>query len=145
MNKKYKQGFTLIEVIIGMLLIGIAVSILSTFLIPLSEQNTSNVSRATAVEIASSLMDRIRIEPFDLTNFCLRGRSEHRCRLKRSIREPYKAMYPNFKFHIFTYYSSIESQIQSNQANYKIIQINITTPQGEILQLEAIKGNYTNV
>ena len=55
----------MIELVVGMLIMAIAISLLSTLLLPLSDRSVGIKSRVLATELAHSLMNEIWILPFD--------------------------------------------------------------------------------
>lgn len=164
------QGFTLIELVVGMMLVGVALSVLSMLLLPLAGRTADTQSRVTAIEIANSLMEQIWVKPFDsmtLDGACIQSSSN--CTLSNrfgsennnnqlsdvddyhgfnqgsmmSDTKTYAQMYPNFKIKVDVAYAMESGEKKPNEiTNYKLITITVTTPIGEAIYLEAIRGNY---
>jgi MSHA pilin protein MshD len=66
-NSSYKkqQGFTLIELIVGIVVLTISLSIVSTLIAPAEEKSADNVLQIKASELAQSLMSDITSRAFD--------------------------------------------------------------------------------
>jgi len=62
---KINQGFTLIEVIIGIVTMSIALSIITTLLLPTAEQSAEQIHQIRAAELGQSLMNEIISKSFD--------------------------------------------------------------------------------
>ena len=58
-------GFTLIEIIIGIVVLSIALSIVSTLIAPAEEKSADNILQIKASELAQSLMNDIMSRAFD--------------------------------------------------------------------------------
>lgn len=65
MNRSLNQGFTLIEVIVGMVVLGISLAVLSTALFPLSQQSAEQVHQVKASELAQSMLNEIMSKAYD--------------------------------------------------------------------------------
>ena len=65
MNRSFNQGFTLIEVIVGMVVLGISLAVLSTALFPLSQQSAEQVHQVKASELAQSMLNEIMSKAYD--------------------------------------------------------------------------------
>jgi len=62
---KPQQGFTLIELVIGMLVIGIAIVMLTSMLFPQADRAASNLHRVRSAELAHSVMNEIWGKRYD--------------------------------------------------------------------------------
>ncbi|MBU2870301.1 prepilin-type N-terminal cleavage/methylation domain-containing protein [Colwellia sp. E2M01] len=62
---KKQQGFTLIELIIGIVILTISLAIVSTLIAPADEKSADNVLQIKASELAQSLMNDITSRAFD--------------------------------------------------------------------------------
>lgn len=61
----FQRGFTLIELIIGIIVLTISLSIVSTLIAPAEEKSADNVLQIKASELAQSLMNDISSRAFD--------------------------------------------------------------------------------
>ena len=59
------KGFTLIELVIGIVVLAISFSIISNLLLPLSEKSAEQIHQIRAAELGQSLMNEILAQPFD--------------------------------------------------------------------------------
>lgn len=59
------KGFTLIEVIVGMVVLGISLAVLSTALFPLSQQSAEQLHQVKAAELGQSMLNEIMSKAFD--------------------------------------------------------------------------------
>jgi len=65
-NKRFsQQGFTLIELIVGIMVLTISLAIVSTLIAPAEEKSADNVLQIKASELAQSLMSDITSRAFD--------------------------------------------------------------------------------
>ncbi|PKG85260.1 MSHA biogenesis protein MshD [Colwellia sp. 75C3] len=64
-QRKYQKGFTLIELIVGIVVLTISLSIVSTLIVPAEEKSADNVLQIKASELAQSLMNDITSRAFD--------------------------------------------------------------------------------
>lgn len=62
---KIQQGFTLIELIIGIVVLSVSLSIVSTLIVPAEEKSADNILQIKASELAQSLMTDILSRAFD--------------------------------------------------------------------------------
>ena len=65
LTKKQSSGFTLIEVIIGIVTMSIALSVITTLLLPTAEQSAQQIHQIRAAELGQSLMNEIVGKAFD--------------------------------------------------------------------------------
>jgi MSHA pilin protein MshD len=64
-NANSQQGFTLIELIVGIMVLTISLAIVSTLIAPAEEKSADNVLQIKASELAQSLMSDITSRAFD--------------------------------------------------------------------------------
>jgi MSHA pilin protein MshD len=64
-NKIEQEGFTLIELIVGIIVLTISLSIVSTLIAPAEEKSADNVLQIKASELAQSLLNDITSRAFD--------------------------------------------------------------------------------
>ncbi|WP_246029043.1 type II secretion system protein [Parashewanella tropica] len=62
---KSKQGFTLIELVVGMMVLGIGLVLMATMLYPQADRAAENIHRMRAAELAKSLMNEIWSKRYD--------------------------------------------------------------------------------
>jgi len=59
------QGFTLVELIMGIVILAIALSLLATLIFPKSAQSIQPLQQMRAAELAQSLMNEIKAQAYD--------------------------------------------------------------------------------
>lgn len=64
-GKTLNKGFTLIEMIIGLLVFAIALSLVTTFLIPAEENSADQIHQVKAAQLAKALLNDILNRSFD--------------------------------------------------------------------------------
>ena len=64
-SKLGQQGFTLIELIVGIIVLTISLAIVSTLIAPAEEKSADNVLQIKASELGQSLMNDITSRAFD--------------------------------------------------------------------------------
>jgi len=67
-NSDYRsrhKGFTLIEVIVGMVVLAISFSVLTTLIFPVSQQSADQLHQVRAAELAQSVLNEIQNKAFD--------------------------------------------------------------------------------
>jgi len=62
---KNQQGFTLIELIVGIVVLSLSLSIVTTLIAPAEEKSADNILQIKASELAQSLMNDITSRAFD--------------------------------------------------------------------------------
>ncbi|RTE86377.1 MULTISPECIES: type II secretion system protein [Gammaproteobacteria] len=65
MVPRQQQGFTLVEIIVGIVTLGIALTILSTLLFPQAKRGAEPILQMRASELGIALMSEIRSQSFD--------------------------------------------------------------------------------
>lgn len=64
-NSRSKSGFTLIEMVIGIVLLSIVLSVLSTLFYPQTKQSLEPIYSVRAAELANALLNEIAGKPYD--------------------------------------------------------------------------------
>lgn len=59
------QGFTLVEVIVGIVMLAISLAIISTLIAPTEQQSADNILQIKAAELGQSVLDDITSRAFD--------------------------------------------------------------------------------
>lgn len=72
MNKS--AGFTLIEIIVGIVMLSISLSIVSTLIVPTEEQSADQILQVKAAELGQSLLNDITSRAFDNNSDMAGGR-----------------------------------------------------------------------
>lgn len=65
MRFKHSKGFTLVEIIIGIVVISLSFSIISTLVLPATEQSADQVQQIKAAELGQSLLTEILGKAYD--------------------------------------------------------------------------------
>lgn len=164
-------GFTLIELVMGMLVIGIAIVMMTSMLFPQADRAAQTLHRVRSAELAHSLMNEIWGKRYDEnTNVnggvpacgssaglpCstvlgpegafgvgesrddfddvddYHGLRETNYMLNSSQR--YVDAYPNYKLSVLVEYGAV--------ANTKLVTINVTTPNNEVITYNLVRSNY---
>jgi MSHA pilin protein MshD len=64
-NKNITKGFTLIELIVGIVVLSISFSLLISLILPLSEKSAEQIHQVRASELGQSMMNEILARAFD--------------------------------------------------------------------------------
>lgn len=62
---KKQTGFTLVEIIVGIVVLAVSLSIITRFVVPLTQQGADQVQQIKAAELAQSLMNEILAKAYD--------------------------------------------------------------------------------
>lgn len=62
---KYQSGFTLIETVIGIVVLAISFTVISTLFFPAVEQSADQIHQIRAAELGQSLLNEIQAKAFD--------------------------------------------------------------------------------
>ncbi len=73
-QRKNVKGFTLIEIIIGIVMLSISLAVVSTLIVPTEKQSADNVLQIKAAELAQSLLNDISSRAFDNNSDMAGGR-----------------------------------------------------------------------
>lgn len=163
---KAKRGFTLIELIVGMLVFSIAVVLLTSVLFPQSDHAAQTLQRVRAAELAQSVMNEIWGKAYD-DNTPIGG-------VPAACNPPDSPCSDNIGPEVgegrndfddvddYDGMTETASQLNSNRTyeddysgyllqvnvshgavdNTKLIHIVVTTPQGEPIAFDAVRSNY---
>lgn len=164
---KPQQGFTLIELVIGMLVIAIAIVMLTSMLFPQADRAAKTLHRVKSAELAHSVMNEIWGKRYDqntnanggtpacdspLGNNCstslgpevgesrnsfndvddYNGLNETATMLNST--QTYAAAYPNYQLSVTVAYGPAP--------NTKLVTINVTTPDNEVITYNLVRSNY---
>jgi len=70
----YHRGFTLIETIVGIVVLAISFSVLTSLIYPISEQSAEQLHQVKAAELAQSMLNEIQNKAFDENSDMAGGR-----------------------------------------------------------------------
>ncbi|MGS0674970.1 type IV pilus modification PilV family protein [Shewanella sp. 0m-4] len=178
-----QKAFTLVELVVGMVVISIAFVLLSTMLFPQAERAADTLHRVRTAELAHSILNEIWGKRFDQNTNAnggvpacgapakptlglpagkpctakgnlgpdkVNGAEESRNNyndvddynglninsLMLDSSETYAQRYVNYGLNVEVTYNNLPS------LNTKLITINVTTPNGEVMTFNAIRSNY---
>ncbi|MCE9679791.1 prepilin-type N-terminal cleavage/methylation domain-containing protein [Shewanella sp. AS1] len=176
-NSSRAQGFTLVELIVGILVLGIAFVMLTSMLFPQADRVAETLHRVRSAELAHSLLNEIWGKRFDehtnpnggvpacgalarpdaglpageectdAADFGPQGLDRNHFRdlddydgltendLMLNSTQTYKESYPNYRLHVSVTYPNTNK-------NSKLITIDVTTPNGEVITYNALRSNY---
>ncbi|SUI71321.1 Tfp pilus assembly protein PilV [Shewanella putrefaciens] len=167
------KGFTLIELVVGMLVIAIAIVMLSSMLFPQADRAAKTLHRVRSAELAHSVMNEIWGKRYDqntnanggvpacgspLGMSCTpadklgkdivsgivesrnnfndvddyHGLNETATVLNSS--QTYTEAYPNYRLSVTVAYGAVP--------NTKLVTINVTTPDNEVITYNMVRSNY---
>ncbi|MGL5669393.1 MAG: type IV pilus modification PilV family protein [Shewanella sp.] len=164
---KPQQGFTLIELVVGMLVIAIAIVMLSSMLFPQADRAAKTLHRVKSAELAHSVMNEIWGKRYDqntnanggvpacgspLGSSCsavlgpetgegrndfndvddYHGLTQNATMLNSS--QTYAQVYPNYQLSVSVAYGTAP--------NTKLVTINVTTPDNEVITYNLVRSNY---
>ena len=69
-----QKGFTLIETIVGIVVLAISFSVLTSFIYPIAEQSADQLHQVKAAELAQSMLNEIQNKAFDQNSDMAGGR-----------------------------------------------------------------------
>jgi MSHA pilin protein MshD len=162
-------GFTLMELVIGMLVMSIAIVMMSTMLFPQSDRAAKTLHRVRSAELAHGILNEIWGKRFDqntnanggvpacdspLGMTCTaetaygpdgsepreqfndvddyHGLNESSLMLNSS--QSYRDFYPNYRLQV--------SVVAGTAANTKLVTVDVSTPDGEVIRYQALRSNY---
>ena len=152
------RGFTLIELVIGMMVIGIAIVMLTSMLFPQADRAASTLQRVRSAELAHSVMNEIWGKRYDqntnpnggipacnaptgiacTTEFNdvddYNGLDETDNMLDSS--QTYTQAYPRYQLQVSVEYLDAATKAQ------KLITVAVTTPANEVITYQAVRSNY---
>lgn len=164
---KLQQGFTLIELVVGMLVIAIAIVMLSSMLFPQADRAAKTLHRVKSAELAHSVMNEIWGKRYDqntnanggvpacgspLGSSCsanlgpeagegrndfndvddYNGLTQNATMLNSS--QTYAEAYPNYQLSVTVAFGPA--------SNTKLVTINVTTPDNEVITYNLVRSNY---
>lgn len=164
---KPQQGFTLIELVVGMLVIAIAIVMLSSMLFPQADRAAKTLHRVKSAELAHSVMNEIWGKRYDqntnanggvpacgspLGSSCsatlgpeagegrndfndvddYHGLTQNATMLNSS--QTYAEAYPNYQLSVTVAFGQ--------SPNTKLVTINVTTPDNEVITYNLVRSNY---
>lgn len=164
---KLQQGFTLIELVVGMLVIAIAIVMLSSMLFPQEDRAAKTLHRVKSAELAHSVMNEIWGKRYDqntnanggvpacgspLGSSCsanlgpeagegrndfndvddYHGLTQNATMLNSS--QTYAEAYPNYQLSVTVAFGQ--------SPNTKLVTINVTTPDNEVITYNLVRSNY---
>lgn len=166
-HAKAQQGFTLIELVVGMLVIAIAIVMLSSMLFPQADRAAKTLHRVKSAELAHSVMNEIWGKRYDqntnanggvpacgspLGSPCsatlgpeagegrndfndvddYHGLNQNAAMLNSS--QTYAEVYPHYQLSVTVTFGAVP--------NSKLVTINVTTPDGEVITYNMVRSNY---
>lgn len=167
LKSKPQQGFTLIELVVGMLVIAIAIVMLSSMLFPQADRAAKTLHRVKSAELAHSVMNEIWGKRYDqntnanggvpacgspLGSSCsanlgpeagegrndfndvddYHGLTQNATMLNSS--QTYAEAYPNYQLSVTVAFGQ--------SPNTKLVTINVTTPDNEVITYNLVRSNY---
>ena len=162
-------GFTLMELVVGMLVMSIAIVMMTSMLFPQSDRAAKTLHRVRSAELAHGILNEIWGKRFDQntnanggvpacgsplglpcsleTEFGpdgtetreqfndvddYHGLSETNLMLNSS--QSYNDFYPNYRLAV--------SVVLGAAADTKLVTVDVTTPDGEVITYQALRSNY---
>ncbi|MBL4940149.1 MAG: prepilin-type N-terminal cleavage/methylation domain-containing protein [Colwellia sp.] len=71
---RHHKGFTLLETIVGIVVLAISLSVLTTFIYPVAQQSAEQLHQVKAAELAQSMLNEITNKAFDENSDMAGGR-----------------------------------------------------------------------
>lgn len=175
-RKPAMKGFTLMELVVGMLVMGIAITMMTSMLFPQADRAAKTLHRVRSAELAHGILNEIwgkRYDQFTNANggvpacgssqggnpvgeACstvmgpetILGVEEKRndyndvddynglkhTDLMLNSTQSYAAFYPNYRLEVIVGLGTV--------ANTKLITVDVTTPDGEVITYQAVRSNY---
>lgn len=166
-----QRGFTLIEIIVGIVTLGIALVVLSTLLFPQAPRSAEPLIQARASALGQMFINEIMSKAFDQQSNLLGGGNpcesgsnncssigpdagETRANFNdvddyHELVEPLDSILPTaagrfrgFDYEISVQYSDNKGQPIAGQSNFKLITVTIKAPNQQDFVFSAIRGNY---
>ncbi|MCL1078248.1 prepilin-type N-terminal cleavage/methylation domain-containing protein [Parashewanella spongiae] len=157
-------GFTLIELVVGMLVMSIAIVMLSTMLFPQADRAAENLHRMRAAELAQSIMNEIWPKRYDQNTgvnggvpacgsldglTCANRKVGNKNRNDFDVLDDYNGLNQSSLMlnSTQTYadvYPNYQMQVtvSTGTANTKNIAVVVTTPMNEAIRFDAVRSNY---
>jgi len=74
-SRLYNKGFTLIETIVGIVVLAISFSVLTSLIYPIAQQSAEQLHQVKAAELAQSMLNEIQNKAFDHNSDMAGGRT----------------------------------------------------------------------
>ncbi len=165
----HHAGFTLIEMVVGMLVLGIALVMMSSMLFPQADRAAKTLHRVRSAELAHSVLNEIWGKRYDENtnpnggipacgsatgsscSSSLGAEGESRDQFDDvddysgnltinsqmlDSSQTYAVDYPGYGLSVSVTYPDTSNR------NSKLIQVNVTTPDGEVITYNALRSNY---
>lgn len=166
-----QAGFTLIEIVVGLVTLGIVLSLLTVLLFPQAKRSAEPLLQMRAAELGMALMNEITSKSFDEysdhSGGAIRcGEIDSTCsavlgpdgetrpqyndvddyhglnNMTNSLGDDLRSRYPGFSYHIHVCYSDPSGTCFNNVTSFKCVQITVTTPMAQDFVFSSIRGNY---
>ncbi|MBO1270631.1 type II secretion system protein [Shewanella sp. 4t3-1-2LB] len=160
-----RQGFTLIELVIGMLVLSIAIVLLTSVLFPQSDRAAATLQRVRASELAGSVLNEIWGKAYDensgfggvpacgsndgiscSTVFGSDGENRNDyddVDDYNDLKESAEMLNSSQTYAaVYPDYKLLVTVEKGNKANTKLITVKVKTPAGEVIQFNALRSNY---
>ncbi|WP_144212322.1 type IV pilus modification PilV family protein [Shewanella donghaensis] len=160
------KGFTLIELVVGMLVLSIAIVLLTSMLLPQGDRAVETLSRVRSAELAHSVMNEIWAKRFDentnsnggipacnaplgvacSTNLGPNGESRNDYNdvddyIGLNINSNILDSTQTYAEVYLGYGLEVDVEYLNGQAA-KLITVEVTTPNGEVISYQAVRSNY---
>lgn len=164
-----QQGFTLMELVVGMLVMGIAMTMMTSMLFPQADRAARTLHRVRSAELGHSMLNEIWGKRYDQNTNANGGvpacdgplglpctaqadfgadAGEKRndfndvddyhglthAAFMLNSGQTYADVYPNYRLQVIVDLGAL--------ANTKLITVNVTTPDGEVITYQALRSNY---
>lgn len=166
---RHSMGFSLIELVVGMLVISIAIVMMTSMFFPQADRSVESLHRMRSAELAHSVMNEIWGKRYDQqTNpnggvpACNTGTPLVPCSSTLGpdgeVRDSYNDVddYNGLNINSFMFNSSqtyaavyinfglsVEVKyVNATTQAAKLISVNVTTPSGEVIKYQAVRSNY---
>ncbi|WP_051201950.1 type IV pilus modification PilV family protein [Ferrimonas senticii] len=164
---KRGAGFTLVELVVGITVLAIALTLLATLLLPLAERSADSLHRAKAAQLAQAVLGELAGRPFDEQTPVGGGTipfSGALCCAGAQCGDPAQVGHfheldqfhgfdgngeqllgePQYARYLVTIAVSCESSLTNPtwRGGAKLLTVAITTPSQEILQFQQLRGNF---
>jgi MSHA pilin protein MshD len=170
MNKQ--QGFTLIEMIIGIVVFAVAMTMITSVILPRAEQSVDPIYQVRAAKLASSLLNEIQGKAFDENSNLSQGllrcdENSNPCSVilgpevgenRASFNDvddyhqftgspldnnqSYDDLYSGYSFVVNVIYDGNYDGTSDSSTNAKLITVSVTMPNSESLNFATYRSNY---
>ena len=134
-----ERGVTLIELVIGITVLAVALTLITAVLSPLFVRSTDPWHQVRAAELGHSLMNSMLAFPFDdIGSFSAEGENI----LILPLPEELSGAYRNYKAEVTVGYVDADLQPVSGPSPLKHIKVEIITPTEAKIAFSAYRGNW---